>query len=83
MSSYEVVRELEREGFGVKLAEDGIVTYLDGRKPSRHELVDAVPELEECPTGRVAEGVFILIGEEPFVIRGAEDGTQKRSGLLS
>lgn len=62
MAPYEVVQELEKEGFGVKVAEDGIVAYLDGRKPRRNELVDAVPELEECPMGKVEAGVFILVG---------------------
>jgi hypothetical protein len=63
MASHEVVQELEEEGFGVKVAEDGIVAYLDSRKPSRHELVDAVPELEKYPMGRVEDGVFVLVGE--------------------
>jgi len=58
-----VVEELEEAGFGVKITDGGVIAHLGSRKPSRHELVDAVPELEGCPMERVEEGVFISVGE--------------------
>jgi hypothetical protein len=61
-----VVERLEEAGFGVKITDGGVVAYLSNRKPSRHELVDAVPELEGCPMETVEEGVFISVGEEQF-----------------
>ena len=61
-----VVEELEEEGFGVKVTDGGVVAYLGSRKPSRHEIVDAVPELEGCPMEVVEDGVFISVEEEHF-----------------
>ncbi len=61
-----VVEELKEEGFGVKVTDGGIIAYLSGRTPSRHEIVDAVPELEGFPMETVEEGVFISVGEERF-----------------
>ncbi len=61
-----VVEELKEEGFGVKVTDGGIIAYLSGRTPSRHEIVDAVPELDGCPMEIVEEGVFISVGEERF-----------------
>ena len=63
-----VVEELKEEGFGVKVTDGGIIAHLGSRTPSRHEIVDAVPELEGFPMERTDEGVFIQVGEEPFVI---------------
>ncbi len=63
-----VVEELKEEGFGVKVTDGGVIAHLGSRTPSRHEIVDAVPELEGFPMERVEEGVFIQVGEEPFVI---------------
>lgn len=61
-----VVEELKEAGFGVKIADGGVIARLSSRKPSRHELVDAVPELDGCPMEIVEEGVFISVGEERF-----------------
>jgi hypothetical protein len=66
MPSLKVVEELKEAGFGVKVTDGGVVAYLHGRKPSRHELVDAVPKLEGCPMETVEDGVFISVGEERF-----------------
>ena len=63
-----VVEELKEEGFGVKVTDGGIIAHLGSRTPSRHELVGAVPELEGFPMERTEDGVFIQVGEEPFVI---------------
>ena len=63
-----VVEELKEEGFGVKITDGGIIAHLGSRTPSRHEIVGAVPELEGFPMERTDEGVFIQVGEEPFVI---------------
>ena len=63
-----VVEELKEEGFGVKITDGGIIAHLGSRTPSRHELVDAVPELKGFPMERTEDGVFIQVGEEPFVI---------------
>ena len=63
-----VVEELKEEGFGVKVTDGGVIAHLGSRTPSRHEIVDAVPELEGCPMEIVEDGVFIQVGEEPFVI---------------
>jgi hypothetical protein len=46
----------------------GVVARLGGRAPSRHELVDAIPELDGCPAETVEGGVFISVGEEGFAI---------------
>ena len=61
-----VVEEVEEEGFGVKITDGGVIAYLESRTPSRHELVDAVPELDGCPMKRTDEGVFVSVGEEEF-----------------
>jgi len=61
-----VVEELEEAGFGVKITDGGVVAHLGSRKPSRHEIVDAVPELEGLPMESVEDGVFISVGEEQF-----------------
>lgn len=61
-----VVEELEEAGFGVKVTNGGVVAYLSNRKPSRHELVGAVPELKGLPMETVEGGVFISVGEERF-----------------
>ena len=63
-----VVEELKEEGFGVKITDGGIIAHLGSRTPSRHELVGAVPESEGFSMERTDEGVFIQVGEEPFVI---------------
>ena len=63
-----VVEELKEEGFGVKVTDGGIIAHLGSRTPSRHELVGAVPELEGFPMERTEDGVFIQVGEKPFVI---------------
>ena len=57
-----VVKELKGAGFGVKVTDGGVVAHLDSRKPSRHELVDAVPELNSSQMETVEEGVFISFG---------------------
>ncbi len=59
-----VVEELKEAGFGVKIADGGVLAHLSSRKPSRHELVDAVPELDGCPMETAEDGVFISVGEE-------------------
>ena len=59
-----VVEELKEEGFGVKVTDGGVIAHLGSRTPSRHEIVDAVPELEGFPVEQVEEGVFIQVGEE-------------------
>jgi hypothetical protein len=66
MEQLKVIQKLEEEGFGVKVADCGIIAYLDSRKPSRHEIVDSVPALEGCSMGRVEAGILIQIGEERF-----------------
>jgi hypothetical protein len=63
-----VVEELKEEDFGVKVADEGVIAYLSSRKPSRHEIMDTVPELEGCPMDTVENGVFIQVGEKPFAI---------------
>ena len=63
-----LAEELKEEGFGVKITDGGIIANLGSRKPSRHELVGAVPELEAYPMEIVEEGVFISVGEERFSI---------------
>lgn len=63
-----LLNQLKEEGFGVKVADGGIVAHLSSDKPSRHELVDAVPKLEDYPMETTDEGVFIPIGEERFLI---------------
>ncbi|PSQ86045.1 MAG: hypothetical protein BRD42_06600 [Bacteroidetes bacterium QS_3_64_15] len=63
-----LIDQLKEEGFGVKITDGGIIAHLRSRTPSRHEIVDAVPELEGFPMGRTDEGVFIQVGEKPFVI---------------
>ena len=63
-----VVEELKEEGFGVKVTDGGIIAHLGSRTPSRQKIVDAVPELEGFPMERTDEGVFIQVGEKPFVI---------------
>jgi hypothetical protein len=63
-----VVEELKEAGFGVKITDGGVIAHLGSRKPSRHEIVGAVPELEGCPMGTVEDGVFISVGEERFPI---------------
>jgi hypothetical protein len=62
-----VVEELKEEGFGVKVTDGGIIAHLSSRKPSRHEIIDAVPELEGFPMETMEEGVFISVGEERFL----------------
>jgi len=61
-----VVEELEEAGFGVKITDGGVIAHLSSRKPSRHEIVDAVPELEGLSMETVEEGVFVSVGEERF-----------------
>lgn len=58
---------LKEEGFGVKITDGGVIAYLGSRKPSRHELVGAVPELEGFPMETTDEGVLIPIGKERFL----------------
>lgn len=68
MPFVEVVQELEEEGFGVEVTDGGIIASLRGRKPSHHELVGAVSELEGLPMKTMGRGVFIRVGEEKFSI---------------
>jgi hypothetical protein len=63
-----VAEGLEREGFGVKGADGGVIAHLGSRTPSRHEIVDAVPELDGVPMDTVEEGVFVQVEEEPFSV---------------
>ena len=66
MMPSQVVQELEEEGFKVKIADGGIIAYLHDRKLSCGEIVDAVPELEKCPMGRVDEGVLVEVESRRF-----------------
>jgi metal-dependent amidase/aminoacylase/carboxypeptidase family protein len=59
----EVVQELKEEGFGVKVADGGIIASLQGRKPRHNELVGAVSDLEGLPMETMGGGVFIRVGE--------------------
>ncbi|MCS4097488.1 hypothetical protein [Salinibacter ruber] len=59
-----LLRQLNEEGFNVKITDGGVIAHLSSRKPSRHELVDAVPELDGCPMEMTEDGVFISVGEE-------------------
>ncbi|WP_263787332.1 hypothetical protein [Salinibacter grassmerensis] len=63
-----VIQELEEKGFGVKVVDGGIIARLGSRKPSRHELVNAVPRLENFLMETVGEGVFISSWEEQFSV---------------
>lgn len=63
-----VIEELEEAGFGVKVTDGGVIAHLSSRKPSRHEIVDAVSELEGCPMETVKDGVFISVGKERFSV---------------
>ena len=57
-----LTEELKEEGFGVKITDGGIIAYLGSRKPSRHELIGAVPELEAYPMEIAEDGVLISVG---------------------
>ena len=61
-----LIDQLKEESFGVKITDGGIIAHLGSRTPSRHEIVDAVPELEGFPMERTEDGVFIQVGEERF-----------------
>jgi hypothetical protein len=69
-----VAEELREEGFGVKITDGGVIAYLGSRKPSHHELVDAVPELEGCPMEKVNEGTLIQAEDEPFSASRTQEG---------
>lgn len=62
----QVIQKLEKEGFRVKIADGGIIAYLHDRRLSRGEVVDAVPELDEFPMGRVDERVLVEVGNSRF-----------------
>lgn len=55
-------------GFGVKIADGGIIAYLNSRNPSPQELIDAVPEIEGLPMETIGDGVFISTEKERLPI---------------
>lgn len=63
-----VAEELREKGFGVEIADDGVIAHLGNRKPSCHEIRGAMPELEGFPIDTVEEGVLISVPQEEFPI---------------
>lgn len=63
-----VAEELKQKGFGAEITDEGVIAHLSNRKPSRHEIVDAIPELEGLPMEAVEKGVLISAQKEKFPV---------------